>query len=170
MVDHGGGGDIHSDLPLADVGDLVAHPAGRCERHPARRSKPAHRALSVHRSGFGFWSYFVISILHAPLYIGLIAIGATIAIGIVSIINRRWKISAHLTGFGGLVGGILCFYYGNGMLPGAGTICVLAILSLLLMYARLYLHAHTSAQVCAGWLLGITCTFVPYYLLVAYVS
>lgn len=120
--------------------------------------------------GFGFWSYFVISILHAPLYIGLIAIGATIAIGIVSIINRRWKISAHLTGFGGLVGGILCFYYGNGMLPGAGTICVLAALSLLLLYARLYLHAHTSAQVCAGWLLGITCTFVPYYLLVAYVS
>ena len=120
--------------------------------------------------GFGFWSYFVISILHAPLYIGSIAIGATIAIGLVSIINRRWKISAHLTGFGGLTGGILCYYYGNGLMPGVTMICVLVILSLLLMCARLYLHAHTSAQVCAGWLLGISCTFFPYYFLNAYVS
>lgn len=112
--------------------------------------------------GFGFWAYFVSSVLHAPLCLVYIACGATVAIGIVTLINKWWKISAHLTGFGGLTGGIFCYCLGIGALPTVNILSLVFGLSLLLMYARLRLHAHTPAQVCAGWLLGITCTFIPY--------
>ena len=112
--------------------------------------------------GFAFWAYLVIAVLHAPLYMGFIAIGAVAAIFCVLLINRHWKISAHLTGFGGLFGGLMCYCLGSGGFPTWGTVVLWSCLSLILMYARLYLNAHTSAQVISGWLLGIVCTFVPY--------
>jgi len=111
---------------------------------------------------FGFWCYLMISVLHAPSYIGCVCIGATIAIGLISIINRYWKISAHLTGTGGLFGGLMSYCVGIGALPTWGTICLWSGISLALMYARIRLNAHTPAQVCAGWLLGIFCSFTPY--------
>lgn len=112
--------------------------------------------------GFGFWSYLMASILHAPLFLSFIAIGATVAIGVVAVINRFWKISAHLTGLGGLVGGIVSYCVGIGVIPTWVTFCLWLGLSLLLMYARLRLNAHTPAQVCSGWLLGLCCTSFPY--------
>lgn len=115
--------------------------------------------------GFGFWSYLLIAILHVPLYIGFVAVGATVAIGIIALINRRWKISAHLSGLGGLIGGLLCYCLGVGIFPAWPLLLSWFALTWLLMWARLYLNAHTSAQVVAGWLLGITCTFVPYAIL-----
>ena len=115
--------------------------------------------------GFGFWSYLLIAILHVPLYIGFVAIGATVAIGIVSLINRKWKISAHLTGFGGLVGGLLSYCLGTGIFPAWPMLLLWLCITWLLMWARLYLNAHTPGQVAAGWLLGLSCTFIPYALL-----
>lgn len=111
---------------------------------------------------FCFWSYLMASILHAPLFLSFIAIGATIAITFVAVINHWWKISAHLTGLGGLVGGVFCYCLGIGAIPTWSTIGVWLSLSLLLMFSRLYLNAHTAAQVCAGWLTGFSCTFLPY--------
>lgn len=115
--------------------------------------------------GFGFWSYLLVQVLHAPIFINCVAIGGTLAIGLVAIINRWWKISAHLTGLGGLVGGLLSYCLGLGAYPTWGTLCLFLGLSWALMWARLYLNAHTPAQVSAGWLLGLTCTFVPYCIL-----
>jgi len=111
--------------------------------------------------GFGFWSYLMLSVLHAPMYLGLVSIGATVAIGLIAFINRRWKISAHLTGMGGLFGGLMSYCLGIGVLPGWGMVCLFLCITLALMYARVHLGAHTPAQVSAGWLLGILCTFLP---------
>ena len=112
--------------------------------------------------GFGFWNYLMIAVLHAPIFLSFISVGATCAILLVALINLRWKISAHLTGFGGLVGGLMCYCLGIGAVPTWGTILGWFALSLILMCARLRLNAHTPAQVCAGWLLGLSCTFLPY--------
>jgi len=116
--------------------------------------------------GFGCWAYLVIAVLKAPLFLGFVAIGATIAITLIAIINRFWKISAHLTGMGGLFGGLLSYCLFICATPTWGTILGWLALSWVLMYARLHLDAHTPAQVCAGWLLGITSTFVPYCIFV----
>ena len=119
--------------------------------------------------GFGCWAYLLIAILHVPIYIGLVSVGATVGIGLVLFINRWWKISAHLTGFGGLFGGLLSYCLGAGLIPSVGALCGWLAVSLMLMYARLRLNAHTSAQVCAGWLLGLSCTFIPYWI-ISYVA
>lgn len=112
--------------------------------------------------GFGFWCYLMISVLQSPLFMGFITIGATVAIGLVAVINRFWKISAHLTGFGGLFGGLMTYCLALGAIPTWGTLVLWLGLALSIMYARLRLNAHTPAQVCAGWLLGLSCTFLPY--------
>ena len=112
--------------------------------------------------GFIFWGNLLIYVLHAPHYLSYVAIGATIALCVVTLINRRWKISAHLAGFGGLIGGIFSYCLGISAIPTWYALCAWFGLSWLLMWARLYLNAHTSAQVCAGWLLGMACTLLPY--------
>ena len=128
--------------------------------NPKERTTPyVYAAL-----GFGFWCYFLTHILHAPTFLSGVAVGATIAIGLVALINRTWKISAHLTGLGGLIGGILSYCLGIGAIPTWGTWALWLGLSWLLMWARLYMDAHTGAQVSAGWLLGIACTFLPYFI------
>lgn len=111
--------------------------------------------------GFAFWSYLLIFTLKAPLCINVIAIGATIAIIAVMLINRSWKISAHLTGAGGLLGGLFGYCLSINGIPTGGTILLWLALTLMLMYARLYLKAHTPTQVVAGWLLGLCCTLIP---------
>ena len=119
--------------------------------------------------GFGFWSYLFMKILHAPVYICTTTVGATIAIAIVALINRRWKISAHLTAMGGLFGGLLTYCLGIGAIPTWVTIIVWLAITLSLMFSRLWLKAHTPAQVAAGWLLGITCVYL-YGLVYMYVA
>lgn len=126
---------------------------------PRERTMPYVYAVC----GFVFWSYLMIAILKAPLFLGLVCVGATVAIGIVALINRRWKISAHLTGIGGLFGGMMSYFLGVGHVPSWVILSLCLLVSLLLMCSRVHLKAHTNAQVCAGWLLGLACTFLPYW-------
>jgi membrane-associated phospholipid phosphatase len=98
--------------------------------------------------------------MQLPIFLLLVAIGAMVALLAVTIINHWWKISAHLTGIGGLLGGICSFAINYSTLPIALIITVL-VAALLLMYARLYLNAHTPLQVVCGFLLGLLCTFIP---------
>lgn len=107
-----------------------------------------------------FWAYFLHATLQLPIFMLLVAIGAIVALLIVTIINHWWKISAHLTGIGGLLGGICSFALNYSVLP-IYLIIIALLLSLLLMYARLYLNAHTPLQVVCGFLLGLICTSIP---------
>ena len=109
---------------------------------------------------YGFWAYFLRVTLQLPPFLLLVAIGAMGALLAITIINQWWKISAHLTGIGGLLGGICSFALYHSTLPLVLIIAILFI-ALLLMYARLYLNAHTPLQVVCGFLLGILSTFIP---------
>lgn len=109
---------------------------------------------------FGIWCYFLYS-AHFPPFFFWSAVGATAALAVVTIINTKWKISAHLTGLGGLIGGILSWFLYFQLMPSIGFIAILLSVALLLMYARLYVQAHTPLQVVAGLLLGIAFTFIP---------
>ena len=109
---------------------------------------------------YGFWAYFVRVTVKMPTFMLLVAIGAMVALLAVTIINHWWKISAHLTGIGGLLGGICSFALNYSTIPLMLIIIVL-LLALLLMYARIYLQAHTPMQVVCGFLLGLLCTCIP---------
>ena len=123
---------------------------------PKQRTMPYVYTLCC----YGFWAYFLRGTLHLPVFLLLVVIGAIVALLAVTLINRRWKISAHLTGIGGLLGGICSFALHYSVLP-MGLIMTVLVLSLLLMYARLHLNAHTPMQVVCGFLLGLLCTFIP---------
>jgi len=110
---------------------------------------------------YAFWTYFLAKIINAPLYLTLVGTGALIALVIVANINRKWKISAHLTGWGGLIGGILSYYLFYGIMPSIGCIALLLSIALILMYARLWLNAHTDWQVVAGFGLGLLSATLP---------
>ena len=107
-----------------------------------------------------FWVYFLHATIHMPACVVWTSVGAIVALLAVLIINHWWKISAHLTGIGGLLGGICSFSLCYANLSIELIITVLLV-SLLLMYARLYLKAHTPMQVVCGYLLGLLCTFLP---------
>lgn len=109
---------------------------------------------------YGFWCFFVKVNIHLPQIWFTIALGATVAILLITVINRWWKISAHLTALGGLFGGICSIAFTYSILPTILIICTLSI-SLLLMYARLYLDEHTPLQVVCGYILGLLSTFTP---------
>ena len=113
---------------------------------------------------YAFWCYFLYKVMYSP-FLCVIGVGATISLALVLLINSRWKISAHLTGLGGLFGGILAYTYNYTLPLPIVAISIILALALLLMYARLYLEAHTPMQVVTGFLLGIIMTFTPTYLI-----
>jgi len=131
-------------------------------------TNPKQRTMPYLYSIIGFiaWIFFIGKTMHAPSYLFVPAIGGTIALGLVTLINQYWKISAHLCGIGGLLGGILCYAMAIASWPIL-TVLIILIISLLLMYARIYLNAHSSGQVVAGYLLGLSCTTLPYWILYA---
>lgn len=110
---------------------------------------------------YAFWCYFLSGVLHVAKVFFWSAIGASVALLVVTVINSRWKISAHLCGLGGLIGGMVAYMMTAGYLPSTLFVCLILLVALLLMYARLYLKAHTDIQVVAGFLLGLILTFLP---------
>jgi len=109
--------------------------------------------------GFAFWWYMLSFTLHAPVWLCGVALAGTVAIALVTLINRWWKISAHLTGMGGLIGGILSATY-NLQSSTFYLFYIALAITLLVMYARLYLNAHNQWQVIAGFALGLSCTLL----------
>lgn len=113
---------------------------------------------------YAAWCYLLAGVLHAPGYLIATAIGASLALVAVMCINTRWKISAHLTGIGGLLGGVLGHY----LFVGTGSLTLLlaiVLLALCLMYARINLRAHSPLQVIAGFIMGLCFTYIPCLLL-----
>lgn len=131
-------------------------------------------SLRMHIQGERTLPYFICSVCYivwcvrlgmarVPLEWLLIAKGGTLALFIVAVVNRRWKISAHSTGAGGMTGSVLAYAVATGFF--SWTIVLLsAAIAISVMCARIRLQEHTSAQVTAGWLVGMLCTLMPVFI------
>jgi len=125
-------------------------------RNPKQRTMPyIYSAIC-----YGFWAYFCSQVMHLPQFIVLTAIGSAVVLLIVLLINRTWKISAHLTALGGLFGGMMSFSLSTGV-SATPALIGCSIAALLLMFARVYDESHTPLQVICGYLLGTMATFLP---------
>ncbi len=85
-------------------------------------------------------------------------IGILCAMVVSAITTFWWKISAHMVGIGGLVGALFALSYVHALdlfLP----IVIAILLAGALGTARLLTSDHTHAQIHAGWVLGLGCTF-----------
>ncbi len=81
-----------------------------------------------------------------------------IAISIALAITFFWKISMHMIGIGGLTGAILALSLRFGI-DAWMIFTVVLLISGLLGSSRLFLNAHTPAQVHTGYLLGTVVVF-----------
>lgn len=97
--------------------------------------------------------------LGAPVWLRMFFMGAAVSAMLAMIITLKWKISAHTTAMGGLVGMILWF-----AVSGVADINIMIMFSVGILLAgaiatsRLLLMRHTLPQVIAGLALGlITC-------------
>lgn len=86
---------------------------------------------------------------------------SSVAIMIVAIlITLKWKISAHMFGIGGLIGGAMSVSYFVEHSNPYFMFMGLFIIAGLVGTSRLILKRHTLAQVIAGFLLGLIFSFV----------
>jgi len=98
-------------------------------------------------------------LLAMPIYIPLLMVAIAAALFINAIVNIWWKISAHMVGVSGLLGGILCVSWKLYINPSLWIIAITLICGLVAA-ARLHLNAHTQGQVAAGFLNGLLCTII----------
>jgi hypothetical protein len=104
---------------------------------------------------YTFTYYLLRKISLSPvIYVSLM--GAIMALIIHIVVNLKWKISAHMTGFGGLLGTIFGFAF---RLHQDLTIliCFLFIIAGILGAARLLITNHTPAQIYTGFMNGFFC-------------
>ena len=94
-----------------------------------------------------------------PFWLIAILMGICVALLIALCINFFWKISAHMIGIGGLLGGLMGVARIHLINPYLIFIAVLLIAGLL-GTSRIFLKRHTPLQVYAGFSLGFMCTFV----------
>lgn len=80
--------------------------------------------------------------------------GAGMAILLTALINLRYKVSAHLVGFGGLLGVLIS---ASMMLSTDITwmYVVLVLLAGMVGSARMYLEEHTNGELVSGFVLGL---------------
>ena len=102
--------------------------------------------------------YFLFRMM-MPFWLIAILIGICVALLLALCINFVWKISAHMIGIGGLMGGLMGVARIHLVNPYQTFIAVLLIAGLL-GTSRIFLKRHTPMQVYAGFSLGFMCTFV----------
>lgn len=109
--------------------------------------------------------YLITSLFYFGLYyllmdttiwpsIKLFIIGGGVAILLTALINLRYKISAHMVGIGGLLGGILSISYliQFNMTP---YYILIILIAGFIAFARLQLQEHKPSQIYLGFLLGL---------------
>lgn len=94
--------------------------------------------------------------MHVPVFVIHYVFGAMLALVVVTIITFKWKISAHMTGIGGLLGGVISVSVLMHLMP-LSLIVSIIILAGFLASSRIVLQAHTPAQVYAGFVVGLLC-------------
>ena len=107
-----------------------------------------------------FAAIFYLHRVHAPMWMIAFLFGALGSIITVFSINFYWKISAHMTGCGGLVAIMMSLQgYGYSLFDILPLICLAFLFAGAVGSSRLYLKRHTLGQVLAGFLCGFVWVF-----------
>jgi membrane-associated phospholipid phosphatase len=126
-------------------------------------------SLKVRRERFypyliTLFSYSVMIIfyyrMHMPKWFMMTMVASVVIMVIAILINLAWKISAHMIGIGGLLGGAMAISYFVERSNPYYMFMGLFIIAGLVGTSRLILRRHTLYQVIAGFLLGFLVSFV----------
>ena len=72
-------------------------------------------------------------------------------------VNLKWKLSEHMAGAGGIVGGLVAFSELFGYNP-VGWLCIFILVAGMLGSARIILRHHTQGEVLGGFAVGLLCS------------
>jgi membrane-associated phospholipid phosphatase len=108
---------------------------------------------------YGVASWMFLSKLNFTGSINIILITITALILLLTLITLFWKISAHATGVGGVLGFLSAIYLQDPNKESLVSISAAVIMSGLVLSSRLYLNAHNPRQVYAGLFLGFIFSF-----------
>lgn len=98
---------------------------------------------------------------HSPQWFVMFMAGAALSVLLSALITLKWKISAHMTGMGGIVALIYQLHVqGLSAFEMYWLLCAAILLSGLLGSARLILNRHSTLQVIAGFVLGYACVTI----------
>ena len=113
-------------------------------------------------SFFYLLTYLLIKKLTLPGVLADIFFGLALSVFVVFFITLKYKISAHMTGAGGLIGAFVGFeiLFGAQLSP---WVVFLVIIWGLIGSARLKLKAHSNGQIVAGSVLGFASIFLSIY-------
>ncbi len=101
---------------------------------------------------------FYLQHIHSPQWFVMFMAGSAVAVALDALINVAWKISAHLTGLGGMVALIYQIHVqGLSAFNLFYLLCGTIVLAGLVGTSRLVLKCHTVMQVLAGFALGYVC-------------
>ena len=110
--------------------------------------------LFLYKTGLPYWALAFMA-------------GSIISLLIDIFVNFRWKISAHMTGIGGLIGLTLALSTIQSIFP-INLFILLILLAGFLGTSRIYLNKHTFGQVIAGTLNGMICIYWAILLTIRY--
>ena len=97
--------------------------------------------------------------LNLPPYMVGIIFSALLVSVICMIANLKWKLSEHMAGAGGVIGGLVAFSELFSYNP-VGWLCIFILIAGVLGSARIVLRHHTLGEVLAGFVVGLVCTLL----------
>ena len=97
--------------------------------------------------------------LNIPWYMtGIIFVSLVISI-ICILVNLKWKLSEHMAGMGGIIGGLVSFSALFSYNPVV-WLCLFILIAGILGSARIVLGHHTLGEVLSGFVVGLGCSFL----------
>ncbi len=124
---------------------------------PYRSDRFAPYAVTV--LSFAFLIYYF-SRLGLPTWFLLMIGSSIVTMLIATVITLWWKISAHMFGVAGLIGGVMSVCYYVEKTNPTYLFMLLFIIAGMVGTSRIKLKRHTPAQVYAGFILGFTISFI----------
>ena len=97
--------------------------------------------------------------LNIPWYMtGIIFVSLVISL-ICILVNLKWKLSEHMAGMGGIIGGLVSFSALFSYNPVV-WLCLFILIAGILGSARIVLGHHTLGEVLSGFVVGLVCSFL----------
>lgn len=104
---------------------------------------------------------FYLTYNHEPMWFTMFGVGGLAALIITTIVNFKWKISAHMCGMGGLVALVYQIHVqGLSAFEFFWLMCAMFLLAGIVGTARLILKSHTVLQVLLGFVNGYACVTI----------
>jgi len=147
-------------LPVALIPFFIYFRLIRNEQMDERRQRLAPLIITV----FLFYlAYYLLARLNIPQIIKVFMLSATITVALTFLVTTFWKISAHMTGVGGISGVLMAIALRNNI-DLQNFLIISFLVSGFLAYARLKLNAHSPEQVYAGYGMGFVTMMTVMYI------